>query len=685
MWSKLAWSRPFHHRYSGEHVRLRAPLVAATLITGTLAALPAALSTSPARAGTADLFAQPAAISIALPVTSYPGLLVDSVHDHLFFSQGSASSILVTDYSGSTVATISGQTGVNGMTLSPDGTTLYAALGGADAVSAISTSTLLPTGQVYELPAGDSPHGVAVQSGKLWVSYQTGTAGDAGIGDFDLSAADPSFETQSAMGGWSFAPGIAADPSDTGNVLMAADGLDPSTVASYDTSQDPVTVRAEKMLTSGSDYCSGVGDLTVLPGGAEFMAACDGATVYSTADLSEQGNYPTTGDADAVAAASGSELVTVGGDYGPIEVFGQGDSTATGEFSTSSEAGAAGAPQLLSGGLGMTPDGTLVFAVLAGSNGYALNVYNNGVLLGLNGPATATAGQPVTLNGTLNIGGLAAPAGEPVTISRTGPGATLTASTVTGAGGSFSITDTPPTSGKYSYTAHYADRPIGVFTAMSVVSISARPTTLTLAAAPGNAGYEATLHVTAHLGTTHTNRDVSVYAEPVGGKTKTLLGTRAVNSAGNLTITYKATHSTTFTAGFAGDAWYAGKTVTVTDGVHANVAPRITGYYGSKKAGSTTYRLYHHTAHLNVAATVAPGKAGECVKVEVQEFYKGAWHASALSGCHALNKSSAYAGYLSLAHDARNYPYRMRVDYVAGKDTGNLSTDSSWLYFLVEK
>src|SRR5579863_1686153 len=77
-----------------------------------------------------------AGVTATLPLTSYYQMAVDSVHDHLFFSQGSSSenSILVTDFSGHTVATISGQTGVAGITLSPDGSTLYAALSGAHEV-----------------------------------------------------------------------------------------------------------------------------------------------------------------------------------------------------------------------------------------------------------------------------------------------------------------------------------------------------------------------------------------------------------------------------------------------------------------------------------------------------------------------------------------------------------------------
>ena len=170
---------------------------------------------------------------------------MDSVHHHLFFSQGSDSknSILVTDFAGKTVATIAGQTGVKGITLSPDGSTLYAALAGAHAVTAISTSTLMETA-AYPVGDGYTPLDVAVQSGRLWVSYSTSTAGTAAIGDFNLPAAAPALITQPKMGGWYGAPMLAADPSGSGNVLVAVEaGLSPAPAASYDTSKSPVATR----------------------------------------------------------------------------------------------------------------------------------------------------------------------------------------------------------------------------------------------------------------------------------------------------------------------------------------------------------------------------------------------------------------------------------------------------------
>jgi hypothetical protein len=105
-------------------MRRRILLSATAMVAAGLAALPmgSARAATTATIATADT----AATTVTLPLTSYHQMAVDSVHDHLFFSQGSRSedSILVTDFSGQTVATITGQTGVMGITLSPDGSTL---------------------------------------------------------------------------------------------------------------------------------------------------------------------------------------------------------------------------------------------------------------------------------------------------------------------------------------------------------------------------------------------------------------------------------------------------------------------------------------------------------------------------------------------------------------------------------
>jgi YVTN family beta-propeller protein len=275
-----------------------------------------------------------------LPIEGFDRIVADSAHGHLFISQGDypgSSQILVTDMSGDKIAAISGQDGAMGMVLSPDGTTLYVALASNDAVSAISTTTLRQTAS-YPLGAGNSPVDVAVQSGKIWVSYNTATAGSAAIGDINLAASAPAFQPQAAMGGWATAPNLSADPGDTGILAaVVAPANEPTLAASYDVAADPPAVLAQADL--GPD-CGDSGDLAVLPGGAQVIVSCgDSALVYSTADLSQAGSDATGGNpADAVAADAKGDVASGGqssGDGVPnLDIYPPGAATPVNTYDT---------------------------------------------------------------------------------------------------------------------------------------------------------------------------------------------------------------------------------------------------------------------------------------------------------------------------------------------------------------
>jgi YVTN family beta-propeller protein len=738
---------------------------------------------------------------VSLPINDFYQIAVDTAQGHLFFSQGSASDddIVVTNLSGQETATIGGQGGVMGIALSPDGSTLYAALSSDDAVSAINTSTLAVTA-TYPLPAGDTPQDVAVQSGKVWVSYDSSGGYDGAIGDIDLSAAAPAFATQAAMGSWYSAPQLAADPQDTGVLVAAQPGISPASVASYDVATDPVTVRAQVMNTF--DNCDNERDLAVVPGGADFVLAC-GAPYndyeYSTADLSQQGDYPATSYPDAVAIAPDGTVaagVFEAIDAPDLYIYPAGASSPQATYQLEEENGPSGefSPELAARGLAWSADGSQLYAVLqagvatdapytldvlspplasstltvagpssvplgdslsatgtlalssgtvpsgttltvtrseagssspeqytvpvasdgtfslgaaptaigtytysisyAGDSGvapasasYSVSVVSDASTLSLTGPTSATIGKIVTMTGTLTVqGNSSLPSGTTVTVTRTGTGSTKSVSVQPSPDGKFSLIDTPPSIGSYTYTASYKGtstaKPATATHALSVTGIAPSMSVTTGAM---TFAYDSTVQVTAHLGTTDTNRTVSIYAQPVGGAKK-LLKTGKVSSSGTLAVSYAAAHSTTFSEVFTGDAKYAAKTITHAVTVSAKVTPTISGYYQSKKTGSETYRYYHRTAHLNVAVTVAPDKSGQCVELQVQEYYQGAWRANVTTGCAALNSSSKVSGYLTLNDADLNYYYRIRANYIhSASDTSNLSTDSGWLYFMVEK
>jgi hypothetical protein len=178
------------------------------------------------------------------------------------------------------------------------------------------------------------------------------------------------------------------------------------------------------------------------------------------------------------------------------------------------------------------------------------------------------------------------------------------------------------------------------------VTVTKPPPNLTLTASPATSTYEPAITVTAHLGTTFTNRTVSIYARPTGGARK-LLSTGKVDSRGDLTVRYRAPHSTTFSAVFAGDPRYAPLTISRSVYVRVRIAMVISDYYASKTISGLTYRLYHRSADLVANVAVAPDKSGECVKLEAQEYYQGAWHPNTVSTCGTLNSKSAAVGRLT--------------------------------------
>jgi len=175
---------------------------------------------------------------------------------------------------------------------------------------------------------------------------------------------------------------------------------------------------------------------------------------------------------------------------------------------------------------------------------------------------------------------------------------------------------------------------------------------------------------------------VSLYETPAGGTAKLIL-THTVNSKGQLSGVVTMDQSASYTAAFTGDAEYApAETAAKTVDIDAKVSESISGNYST----SSYYRVYHHTAKVATAVTVAPDKPGECVKLEIQRISHDAWKAYAMTGCMTLNSASKAATSLTLTKYPVDSKYRVRADYVrSSSDTKNLSTDSGWDYFIVNK
>jgi YVTN family beta-propeller protein len=647
-----------------------------------------------------------------LPITNFHEFVVDAAHGHLFITQGFGqldnfakhNAITVTNLSGKLVATIGGQTGVQDIALSPDGTTLYAADQGAGAVSAISTTTLKETVR-YPLGAGNAPHGVAVQSGKVWVGYQGSAGSFVGVIDPTMPPAS-AFTPQVVNSFYSVGPDLKGDPSD-GGALLASDSYDTidwATFGSYNVAAATPTV-VQQPATPGS--CSGMVSYAVLPGGADFVAACQGtavasqpppttAVVYNSQTFAQAGGYRTGAVPVAVAVAPGGPhagTVAAGAGQAPgIAVFPPGAKTSVNQYRVPGSQ-----IWLVNDGLAFSADGAALYAVYQDGGGspgttvhFFVRVYQNPTVtasaITLHGPAKLVRGHSLTITGTLALTVGKPPAGSRITITRSLAGASGVArwTRTTAANGTFSLTDAPPELGNYTYTASYAaTKTTQATTAGHVVLITKIPSSLRLAASGGLVNYRAPVKVTAHLGTTFNGRTVRIYAKPFGTKTAVLIKAGRVDSRGDLTATYQPVHSTTFSATFAGDAKYQPATASHTVYVRAGVTQKLSGHYGSEFIGSTLYWLYHGSGTLTVTDTVAPNKKGGCVAFEVQQFFQGAWQPNDMSACLVLGASSIITINSTLT-GAVGGQFRIRGDFNrANGDTTNGNASSAWGYFVV--
>ena len=68
----------------------------------------------------------------------------------------------------------------------------------------------------------------------------------------------------------------------------------------------------------------------------------------------------------------------------------------------------------------------------------------------------------------------------------------------------------------------------------------------------------------------------------------------------------------------------------------------------------------------------------------MQKYVKGAWQAVVTTGCATLNAKSEASDDLTVSKYAQGVPYRVRADYIRGKDTSNLDADSGFLSFMVK-
>jgi len=299
--------------------------------------------------------------------------------------------------------------------------------------------------------------------------------------------------------------------------------------------------------------------------------------------------------------------------------------------------------------------------------------------LGLSGPDEAILGRQVHVTGRLFFTSDSgspvvsgnAPSDTEVTVTRTGGGlapVTVPSSDVVDDG--FGFNDQPSAIGVYTYKASYAGSgDIASASASLNVNVQ-RVTALSIATSSSSLGYDGTVTVTAHLGTTQAKRVVLLFAQTVGSSATRTVAADTVNSQGNLTTSVRLGNSTTFTARFEGDT------------LDTPAAASTTVSVGVKVASALSARTYHEKATLKDAVTITPDKHGQCVELQVQRYYKKAWHTVTTTPCGHLNGKSQAT--LTLKLGATTGQYRVRIYYIhSASDKSNASTYGGWLDFQI--
>jgi hypothetical protein len=322
---------------------------------------------------TAVLLWAPAAAADSLTHLSigYSDMVVDEANEQVFVSGGPGSaSIVVLDFDGNVVTSITGQQGASRMALDVSNSTLYVALEDGDAISKIDTATLTESGRLAVAPKSE-PHAVALAGGRVWFGHDCGDP-ESGMSSM---ATDGSglihYPRTPGTYPW-YCPTFATSPTDP-NLLIATDlGLSPPKLYVFDVASatHPLTLKTSK------DSTGGFHDMVVSPDGTQLLAPFSSPhdiQVFRLSDLETVGGYSTGGFPNSVAVTSDGSYVAAGRE-GPWDtdlfIYEASASTPQAEHEFSLTEGT-GAGTLYRGSLAFTADSSRLFVVTHGMSSTA--------------------------------------------------------------------------------------------------------------------------------------------------------------------------------------------------------------------------------------------------------------------------------------------------------------------------
>jgi YVTN family beta-propeller protein len=643
--------------------RLRVGGVVLTIISAALAtvAAPAHADTNVGLAG----------------LTKFAHMKVDD--SHVFLTGGSGStSILVTNYAGATVANITNEAGADGMALSPDRTTLYVALSGADAISVINTATLTETAR-YATGASTCPHAVALAGSKLWFGYGCAD-GSSQIGWVDPSTNPATVSLAQSSTSWYYPPLFATSPGNPNLLVAGEPGQSPSSATIYDVSTGSLVTVASNGNLGGN-----LGDIEVSPDATKLYVSDGGVyyeQVYSTSDFSNVTSYSTGGPYPTAVALSADGRVLATGRNGSPDVYlyqvGGSSAYRTLTFADANN----GYPYSVAhAGMAFSPDGSELFVLstpIVGSPP-VLHIIaapeKTPSSISLSAPATAKRGGALTIHGTVSEFGGAITSPQILAVTKQDLSGTHSLPTVTtSASGSFSFGDTPPVGGPDTYTVSWAgDAGHLAATSHATVNVSRHATSISVATKASTINYQQAVTVTVHLGATYNRRFVTIYAQPKGLAKKAIKAGN-VNSHGIMKVVAHPGRDTTFSAVFNGDYRFATASSAGHVRTRAAVVAKMLGWY----ANSQGSRVYHHAVNPTVSARLSPGnKAGENLCFPLQVYTGGVWR-TLVRKCFPMDAGGSASVFL-YGSNTPGMSYRLRVEFAG--DSTNAAANSVWYSF----
>lgn len=363
----------------------------------------------------------------------------------VFVTNGEKLVVVGTD--GELLGQVGGLTDASGLAMTQDGGHLYAALTESRQVAEIDSATLQITRSI-DLAAYPCPSHLARSGDRLWVGYGC-LGGNGGVVGLDLSVTTPQpFAVTSAFTG---APLVAAGGS---TLVVGENHTSTSSLFVYDAGGTPA-LRGE--IDGFTHDIEGLADLAVTADGADVLAvsayrrqtyrwdagSLEKTRTYAGATASE--GFPRS----VAASPDGAHVVVSGADGSDVVLY----DAATGETVHGLDGTVAGKIHEIAF------SGTDVFAVVTSSSGERHlwrmeNITFPASILTMEASSDAVVNQPLTLTGTLELPGGAAPGTRPLTVTRRLAGETTETldGVTTAPDGSFTLTDIPVAGGLHTYT-----------------------------------------------------------------------------------------------------------------------------------------------------------------------------------------------------------------------------------------